>query len=216
MQRENRWSGRTAHPGVIRVTHWINVFAMVCMVMSGMGIYNAHPILPFRFPEAVTLGGWLGGSTVWHFAVMWLLIGNGLAYLLFGSASGYLRARLLKVGPRDVLRDLRQALAFRLQHQSGDYNAIQKLMYLGALLLGVLMVASGLALWKPVQFHWLTTLFGGFATTRVVHFAGMAGLLGFVFIHVAMVAIVPRTLLSMSVGTSIFDKKKEPGRDGQA
>lgn len=198
------------HPLVVRLTHWTNALAMVCMVMSGMGIYNAHPILPFHFPERMTLGGWLGGSTVWHFAVLWLFVANGSVYLAYGTASGYLRRSLLPLRLGDLLRDLRLALTFRLGHAGHSYNAIQKAMYLGALLLGVLMVASGLAIWKPVQFAWLTSLFGGFEWARVVHFAGMAALLGFFIVHIVMVAIVPQTLRSMVLGV-VSETKEESG-----
>lgn len=187
---------------------------MVCMVMSGMGIYNAHPILPFLFPEKMTLGGWLGGSTVWHFAVLWLFVANGLVYLAYGTASGYLRRRLLSLRPGDLFRDLRLAFTFRLGHADHSYNAIQKVMYLGALLLGVLMVTSGLAIWKPVQFAWLTNLFGGFEWARVVHFAGMAALLSFFVVHMVMVVIVPRTLRSMVFGVvsgTEGERDHEPG-----
>nr|WP_280736560.1 cytochrome b/b6 domain-containing protein [Sinorhizobium numidicum] len=204
------------HPIVVRLTHWINVFAMVCMVMSGMGIYNAHPILPFRFPEEMTLGGWLGGSTVWHFAVMWLFVGNGLVYLAFGTASNYLRKRMLTLRLGDLLRDLRLALAFRLRHEAYSYNAIQKAMYLGVLLLGVLMVVSGMVLWKPIQFGLLTALFGGFDFARIVHFAGMAALLGFFVVHIVMVALVPRTLLSMGFGAGHLKRRKEKSDGGAA
>ena len=211
MQSENVRQRHVGHSFVVRFTHWVNVFAMVCMIMSGMGIYNAHPILPFTFPQLLTLGGWLGGSTSWHFAVMWLLVGNGLVYLLFGCLSGDLIRRLLSFGPVDLLRDLRLALTFRLSHGSGSYNAVQKAMYVGVLVLGVLMVASGLAIWKPVQFAWLTALFGGFAFARVVHFLGMAAFLTFIVVHIAMVALFPRTLLSMVFGAWRFGKTKEPG-----
>lgn len=200
------------HPLVVRLTHWTNALAMVCMVMSGMGIYNAHPILPFHFPESMTLGGWLGGSTVWHFAVLWLFVANGLVYLAYGAASGYLRRSLLSLSIGDLLRDLRLAFTFRLGHAEHSYNAIQKSMYLGALLLGALMVASGLAIWKPVQFAWLTGLFGGFEWARVVHFAGMAAILGFFIIHIVMVAIVPQTLRSMVFGAvSRSERERDHG-----
>lgn len=202
------------HPLVVRLTHWTNAFAMVCMVMSGMGIYNAHPILSFHFPEKMTLGGWLGGSTIWHFAVLWLFVANGLVYVAYGAASGYLRRSLLPLSIGDLLRDLRLAFTFRLGHEGSSYNAIQKVMYLSALLLGVLMVASGLAIWKPVQLAWLTSLFGGFEWARVVHFAGMAALLSFFVVHIVMVAIVPRTLRSMVFGVvsaTEGERDHEPG-----
>ncbi|MEI1248589.1 cytochrome b/b6 domain-containing protein [Rhizobium aouanii] len=216
MRQEKKDPRSASHPVVVRLTHWINVFAMVCMVMSGMGIYNAHPILPFRFPEEMTLGGWLGGSTAWHFAVMWLFVGNGLVYLAFGTASNYLRKRLLNLRLGDLLRDLRLALTFSLRHESHSYNAIQKAMYLGVLLLGGLMLASGLVLWKPIQFGPLTALLGGFDSARIVHFTGMAALLGFLIVHIVMVAVVPKTLLSMVFGTGLLKEKKEKSDGGAA
>ncbi|GAB2901900.1 cytochrome b/b6 domain-containing protein [Paraburkholderia jirisanensis] len=188
------------HSLIVRITHWINAFAMVCMVMSGWAIYNASPIFPFRFPAWATVGGWLGGSIAWHFAAMWLLVGNGLVYLAHGLATRHLRRHLLPVRPREVLRDFVRALRFQLPHETGSYNAVQRLLYVAVLLLGVLLVASGLSIWKPVQFWWLTALFGGFDFARRVHFVAMAGVVGFVVVHLALVMLVPRTLPSMITG----------------
>ena len=64
------------HPPIVRITHWINAIAIIVMILSGLQIYNAYPILPFRFPRGMTLGGWLGGALLWHFAAMWLLMAN--------------------------------------------------------------------------------------------------------------------------------------------
>jgi thiosulfate reductase cytochrome b subunit len=188
------------HPLAVRLTHWINAFAMTCMAMSGWAIYNALPFFPVTFPAWATLGGWLGGAIAWHFAAMWLLCANGLIYLGYGVGSGYLRRRLLPLAPREVWRDLVAAIRLRLPHQSTGYNAVQRASYIGVLLLGVLLVASGLAIWKPVQLAPLTALFGGFDFARRVHFVAMAGVVGFVVIHLAMVLLVPRTLLSMLSG----------------
>jgi thiosulfate reductase cytochrome b subunit len=188
------------HPLYVRLTHWINVYAMGCMFMSGWAIYNATPIFGFRFPQWATLGGWLGGATAWHFAVMWLLLGNGLVYLLAGVLGGHLRRDLLDVTPRAFGRDFVAAIRLRLPHAPGRYNAVQKALYLGVLALGVLIVLSGLAIWKPVQLAELTALFGGFAAARVVHFIAMAGIGLFVVVHLALVALVPRTLPPMITG----------------
>jgi len=195
----------TVHPLVVRVTHWINAFAMVCMLMSGWAIYNASPIFPFTFPVWATVGGWLGGSIAWHFAAMWLLCANGLLYLTYGLASGHLRRKLLPVRPREVARDAMLALRFRLPHDTGRYNAVQRALYLLVLVLGVLLVASGLSIWKPVQFSWLTALFGGFDFARRVHFVAMAGVAGFVVVHLALVLLVPRTLPPMFTGRARHD-----------
>jgi thiosulfate reductase cytochrome b subunit len=131
---------------------------------------------------------------------MWLLCANGLLYLAYGVASGHLRRKLLPVRPRDVARDAALALRFRLPHETGKYNAVQRALYLVVLLLGVLLVASGLSIWKPVQFSWLTALFGGFDFARRVHFVAMAGVVGFVVVHLMLVLLVPRTLPPMVTG----------------
>ncbi len=188
------------HPLVVRVTHWINAFAIVCMVMSGWAIYNASPMFPFSFPDWATLGGWLGGSIGWHFAAMWLLVANGVLYVSYGIGAGHFRRHFLPLHLRDVARDAVRAATFKLPHQPGVYNAVQRLLYLGVLLLGVLIVASGLSIWKPVQFFWLTDLFGGFDFARRVHFAAMAGIVAFVLVHLSLVLLVPSTLLPMFTG----------------
>jgi len=191
----------TVHPWLVRLTHWINAFAIVCMVMSGWGIYNASPIFAFSFPPLVTLGGWLGGSIAVHFAAMWLLLGNGLVYVLYGLASGHFRRHFLPLKPAQIGHDFVLALRFKLPHAAaGAYNAVQRLMYTGVVLLGLLVVASGIAVWKPVQFDWLAALMGGFDTARIVHFSAMAGIVAFVVVHVLLVLIVPKTLLPMFTG----------------
>jgi len=188
------------HPLAVRIAHWLNAFAIVCMLMSGWAIYNASPIFGFRFPVWATLGGWLGGAIAWHFAAMWLLMANGLFYLLYGVLSGHFRRHFLPLHVRDVLLDAVQALRLRLPHQAGSYNAVQKFLYCGVIALGVLVVLSGLSLWKPVQLEFLSNLFGGFDFARKVHFAAMAGIATFVVVHLLLVALVPKTLLPMITG----------------
>ncbi|VVE38681.1 thioredoxin reductase [Pandoraea eparura] len=188
-------------PGWLRVTHWLNVLAVLTMVTSGWRIYNASPIFGFRIPNEITLGGWLGGALRWHFAAMWLLAANGLVYLLVNVASGRLSRRFFPLTLRGMLRDAFAALRGRLAHDDPhQYNQVQRAAYLFAVLDLVLLVASGLAIWKPVQLGWLCALFGGFQGARWVHFFAMAGLMAFVAIHVVMVALVPRTLRTMITG----------------
>ena len=191
---------RSIHPLPVRVAHAVNAFAMVCMLMSGWAIYNASPIFAFSFPAWATVGGWLGGSIAWHFAAMWLLVVNGLVYTVYGFASGHFRRVLWPIRADELTRDLRQALGFKLPHRLGSYNAVQRLLYIVVLLLGVLIVASGLSIWKPVQFFWLTDFFGGYDIAREVHFIAMAGIAGFIAIHLLLVLIVPRTILPMISG----------------
>ena len=189
------------HPLVVRITHWINAFAILIMVASGWRIYNAAPIWDFRIPADLTLGGWLGGALNWHFAAMWMLAINGLAYLGYGIASGHFRRKLLPVMPGAVLRDVLEALRGRLAHADlSVYNAAQRAAYLGIILALVVLVFSGMAIWKPVQWQELTGIFGGYEGARVVHFAAMAVTVLIVLVHVVMVALVPRTLPTMITG----------------
>jgi thiosulfate reductase cytochrome b subunit len=188
------------HPAIVRLTHWVNAGAIVMMMLSGWQIYDASPLFPFRFPPWMTLGGWLGGALAWHFAAMWLFVVNGLGYLAYGVLSGHLRRSLLPVTLRTVLGDLGKALTGRLVHQLGVYNAVQRLLYLVVIAAEITAVASGLALWKPVQLHALASLLGGYEAARRVHFAAMATIAGFIAIHVIMVAVVPATLPPMFIG----------------
>lgn len=188
---------RTAtHSASVRLMHWINAAAILGMIGSGWRIYNASPFFPFTFPAWLTFGDWLGGALAIHFAMMWLLAGNFLVYLVFGG----LHRRLLPIRLRAVLDDLRLALTFRLQHEAGVYNAVQKLLYGGVLVAIALAIASGLALWKPMQLQTLSLLMGGYEASRRIHFLAMAGIVGFLILHLALVAIVPRTLVGMLTG----------------
>ena len=201
---------RAIHPSIVRLTHWINAAAMVVMVMSGWQIYNASPIFPFKFPYTITLGGWLGGAIAWHFAAMWVLVVNLLVYLAYGLFSGHFRRDLLPITPAGVWHDVKAALAFRLPHALGHYNAVQRLLYAGVILLIILAVASGLSVWKPVQFQTLAWLMGGFDSARVVHFLAMAGIVGFFIVHILLVMIVPKTLPPMIIGGTVEDAEVTP------
>jgi thiosulfate reductase cytochrome b subunit len=171
------------------------------MIASGWEIYNASPILPFRFPSALTLGGWLGGALLWHFAAMWVLALNFVVLVGYGLASGRYRRKLWPIRPREILADIRDALHGKLSHADpAHYNAVQKLLYAGVLGLIALVMISGLAIWKPVQFQVLTDLFGGFQGARLVHFLAMAGIVGFILVHVGMALLVPRTIKAMVRG----------------
>ncbi len=188
------------HPAFVRFWHWINVIAMVMMIGSGWRIYNASPLFDFRFPNAITLGGWLGGALQWHFAAMWLLMVNLLAYLVLGALLGHFRRSFLPVGPRSVLRDFGLALRFRLAHVSGTYNAVQRASYIFVLAAILLVILSGFAVWKPVQLQSITVLMGGYEGARLVHFSAMAAICAFVVVHLLLVILVPKTLLPMITG----------------
>lgn len=190
------------HPLVVRITHWINAFAVLLMVASGWKIYNASPLFEsFSFPEALTLGGWLAGALQWHFAAMWLLALNGLVYVVYGIVSGHFRCKLLPVSPRAIVHDVKQALRGKLVHDDlSVYNAAQRAAYLTLILALALLVLSGLAIWKPVQMQELAALMGGYEGARLVHFICMAVVVLVVIVHVVMVAFVPRTFPTMITG----------------
>jgi len=191
----------TIHPRWVRVCHWINAVAILVMIGSGWQIYDASPLFRFEFPKQITLGGWLAGALLWHFAAMWVLVVNGLVYVALGLATGRFRRKLLPIYPSQVFADAKAALTFKLAHDDlSHYNAIQKLLYTGVILCGVLIVLSGIAIWKPVQFQELTALFGGYDIARYVHFFAMSAIVGFIVVHVALALLVPKSLRAMIAG----------------
>jgi thiosulfate reductase cytochrome b subunit len=194
-------AGATIHPLWVRITHWINVIAMAVMIGSGWEIYNASPLFPFVFPREITLGGWLAGALLWHFAAMWILALNGIVYVTLGIVSGRFRRKLTPIRAGEVLADVKAAFTGRLTHDDlSIYNAVQKLLYLGVILAGVVVVLSGLAIWKPTQLQELTALFGGYEPARYVHFFAMTAIVGFIIVHVIMAFVVPKSLRAIIVG----------------
>ena len=189
------------HPAWLRVAHWVNAVAVVVLVLSGWRIYNATAFLGFAIPRDITLGGWLGGALLWHFAAMWVLAINGSLYLLRNVLSRRLFNKFFPVSPRLFAADLLAALRGQLSHADpSHYNTVQRVAYLFVMADSVLLVLSGLVLWKSVQFPLLRTLLGGYEGARLVHFAAMAALVAFVAVHLVMVLLVPRTLLAMVRG----------------
>jgi thiosulfate reductase cytochrome b subunit len=210
------------HPMLVRITHWVNALAMIIMIGSGWRIWNSEPIFDYYFPVWLTIGGdparsqdlhnelGLASALQWHFAAMWLLVVNGLIYFFYGLLSGHFHHVLLPVSPRVIFRDFFAALRFRLAHRPGVYNAVQRALYIGVLAAGIVMVWSGLAIWKPGQFQELAWLLGGFDTARLVHFFGMCAIVAFLVVHIGLVIIVPRTLPTMITGRAAVD-----GNDAQ-
>lgn len=200
------------HPPVVRITHWLNAVAIIVMIGSGWRIYNQEPLFGFRFPVWLTLGGqpaisqhWhneegLAGALQWHFAAMWLLLVSLIGYLGYGLISGHFRRSLLPVRPREVLHDLLAALHGRLAHNLGERNGVQKIMYIGVIVVIVLTVLSGLSIWKPVQFQTLTALFGGYDVARYVHFFCMSAIVLFLVVHLSLTILVPKVLPPMITG----------------
>jgi thiosulfate reductase cytochrome b subunit len=132
---------------------------------------------------------------------MWLLAANGLVYLVCNIASGRLFARFFPLSVTGIFRDGIDALRGRLSHADPRrYNNVQRLAYLFVMVDIVMLVLSGLVLWKSVQLPVLRDLLGGFEFARRIHFVAMALLVAFVAVHLVMVALVPRTLLTMLAG----------------
>lgn len=202
------------HPLSRRLMHWINAAAILVMIGSGWRIYNYYPALPlhFGFPYYLTLGGdftvteaisnddGLVNALYWHFAAMWVLVLNFLAYVIVGFVSGHFRRDFLPITMGAFLRDFFAALRGQLGHQLGEYNTVQKVFYWGVLAAILVTILSGLSIWKPVQLQQLTWLFGGYEFARVVHFFGMAAIVGFLVVHLALTALVPKTLVAMVLG----------------
>jgi thiosulfate reductase cytochrome b subunit len=197
-----------AHPLPIRIMHWIGALSVICMVLSGWAIYNASPSLPFTFPKWMTLGGWLAGGIAWHISIMWVLFVDGVAYLAYGFASGHFRRDLFPPSLRALIETTVAALTGRLGHSLGHYNAVQRILYAGVIVLICCQVVTGLAIWKPVQLGWITELFGGYPVARGIHLAAMIGIVLFLIVHLTLVAIFPSTLVAM-----VLDVEAEPEED---
>jgi thiosulfate reductase cytochrome b subunit len=189
------------HPVWLRITHWINAVALFVMITSGWRVYNASPLFGFEFPPAISLGDGLADALLWHFAAMWLFVVNGLVYVTLGLTTGRFRRKLLPVRPAEVVHDLGAALTGKLSHEDlSVYNAVQRLLYIGVILAGVLVVLSGISIWKPVQVQELTAVFGGYDAARYVHFFAMAAIAAFLVIHITLAILVPKSLRAMVLG----------------
>jgi thiosulfate reductase cytochrome b subunit len=212
------------HPALVRIAHWLQALAMFVMIGSGWRIYNSVPIFGnYRFPTWATLGGdpplskiahmdpGVANALNWHFTGMWLLAASYLIFMLHGALSGHFWRHLLPLRPRDIFRDFVAAATFKLGHRLGEYNAVQRAAYWGVLFAILMMILTGLAIWKPVQLSWLTALFGGYPTARVLHFLFMAAICLFIVVHVALVILVPKTMLAM-----VFGRAADPIHHGES
>jgi Ni/Fe-hydrogenase b-type cytochrome subunit len=204
------------HHAVVRITHWINVIALTVMIGSGLRIFNAYPAFarrgetfccyPFEhrpIPAILTFGGWLGGARNWHFAMMWVLVLNGLVYLAFIYLHGEWRDLVPRRGvARDSLEMIRFYIGRRKDHpRQGKHNALQRGAYFAMPLIGAAAVITGIAIWKPVELGWLTNALGGYVWARYWHFWAMLLLVVLTVVHVFMVFTVdPYSIPSMITG----------------
>jgi thiosulfate reductase cytochrome b subunit len=200
------------HPLVVRLTHWTWALGVLILIGSGLRIYESEPLFDFSFPVWMTLGGsyeaanklhndfGLAGALLWHFAAMWLLFLSLPVFLIWAWLSGHFRRKYVPVTVQELAANVVDFLRWRLPHNIGVRNAVQKLLYAFALADMVVMVLSGLVLWKPVQFHTLGLLMGQYEDARYVHFFGMIGIALFVIVHVALTLLVPKVLPPMITG----------------
>ena len=188
-------------PLYVRIPHWLNALAMIIMIMSGLRIYNASPIFDFAFPKSITIGGWLGGALLWHFAAMWLFAINALVYLGMNIYTGRLGQKFFPIRPAELIEDATAVLQGKLAHDDlSVHNSIQKLAYVSAMVAIFVLIISGMAIWKPIQFPFLSAVMGGFDNSRIVHFCAMAFIVAFLIVHLVMTALTPRTLLVITRG----------------
>lgn len=191
---------RLEHPWAVRLAHWTNAVAVTVLTMSGLRIFAAFPSFGGKVPQtdlidtipnAVTIGGWLGGALQWHFTFMWVFAGAATLYVVTQVVSGHYRTVLFM--PADVpgvWPMVRHYFLFGPKPpQHSQYNPLQKLAYTSTLGLGLVSLITGLVMFKPVQFPALAALLGGYHTARVLHFAAMCGLLAFIPGHLVMVAL---------------------------
>ena len=197
--KSNERQGLRLHPLPVRIMHWTNAIAMIIMIGSGWKIYNDEVLFGrLHFPDWITIGGEQQGALQWHFLGMWILALNGLIYLIYGVVTGRFRRMLYPIRLRQLVSDVNDALHLHLQHDDLTvYNAVQRLLYAGIILIGIVQVVSGFFIWKPMQFSELTTLFYSFQGGRLVHFLGMAAIVGFLVVHVALALLVPKTIANM-------------------
>ena len=198
------------HPLPVRIMHWINALAIFIMIGSGWKIYNDDVIFGIlHFPDWIVIGKWAQYGLQWHFFGMWIFVLNGLAYLTYGIATSRFQRKLFPISVRELFVTIGEALSFRLRHDDlTHYNTVQKVLYLGVMLIGVLIVISGLALWKPIQFSELAGLFGSFQTIRLVHFLCMSAIVAFILVHVMLALLVPQSLVAMVTGGPVVDDGK--------
>lgn len=214
------------HPLAVRWFHWLNFPILAVMIWSGILIYWAYDIyriglgdttlikfFPGFFYEAFDIDHKLARGMAFHFLFMWLFFINGLLYVLFLIFSGQWRVilpnrRSWREGWQVLLHDLRLR---KTAPPAKIYNGAQKIIYTGTMFLGLVMLLSGLSIYKPVQLEWLTLPFGGYEGARLVHFTGTILFMLFFLIHIIQVLRAGwDNFRSMVTGFSL--KTSEPKR----
>lgn len=200
---EDEKSGTTTavyeHPYIVRLCHWANKISLFVLIGSGLQIFRAFPSFGSKvsqtnlidWPRSLAIGGWLGGALQWHLTFMWIYLATGVIYLGYQLFSGnYRQVMFTQRDFAGVWPRVRRYVFFGPKPQQREaYNALQKQAYTTVMILGVLSVVTGFAIWKPAQLSGLAWLMGGFHWARLWHFLIMIALALFILGHLVMVAL---------------------------
>ena len=193
---------RAKHTPMTRLTHWVNFPVLFLMIWSGLLIYWANDVyrigigswtLFHFFPDWIynsfALHHRLAEGMSVHFLLMWFFALNGLLYVTFTILSGEWRELLPNLrSPREAIAVTMHDLRLRKTlPPQGKYNGAQKIAYTAIVLMGFGSLLTGIAIYRPTQVAWLTSLLGGYRTARLVHFWLTMGYSVFFLIHIAQV-----------------------------
>ncbi len=217
------------HPLAIRWFHWINFPVLTVMIWSGLLIYWANDVYRiglggvtlFRFfPEwfyrTFNFSQRLAEGMAFHFFFMWLFAINGLSYVLYTAISGQWRYLVpnrhsFKEAWQVTLYDLHLSKIHPLRRK---FNGAQQIAYTSIILMGAGSLLTGLAIYKPVQFAWLTSLGGGYEWVRFEHFWLTIGYVMFIFIHVGQVVKAGwNNFRAMVTGCEIVSTDEAPTKE---
>lgn len=215
---------KNKHPLAIRWFHWVNFPVLTVMIWSGLLIYWANDIykikiggqdiinfFPDSFYKALNIPFHLSEGMAFHFVFMWIFFVNGFLYVLYTIFSGEWRFLLpnrssFKEAWQVLLHDLHIRRTIPPQNK---YNGAQKIAYTAIIIMGFGSVATGLAIYKPIQFGWLSNLFGGYESSRLLHFGLTIGYCLFFIIHIVQVIIAGwQNFSSMITGFEVLKKDK--------
>jgi len=213
------------HPLAIRWFHWINFPVLAIMIWSGTLIYWANDVYrigfgdttllrfyPDSFYKAFHIDGRLAEGMAWHFFFMWLFFVNGLLYVAYTVFSGEWR---LLVPNRKSFKEAIQVTLYdfhlsKYKPPQTKYNSAQKIAYTAIIIMGIGSLITGLAIYKPTQWAWVTWICGGYTSARVIHFILTIGYVLFFLIHVIQVILAGwNNFRAMVVGFEVNEKKEE-------
>ena len=202
------------HGIATRIWHWVNALAIIILLMSGLGIFNAHPRLYWghygswpdpawleleRFPGWITIPSYfsLADSRIWHLFFALVLAFSLTAYLIWSLLSGHIR-RDLHIGlagwhPRAIWASIRHHTALHFVGRAErDYNLVQRISYIGVIFIAIpLVIFSGMAMSPGLDasLPWLVDMFGGRQSARSVHFIVAGALSVFFVVHMVMLLL---------------------------